>query len=67
MTAPSPRELSRRLDALPDALNWQDVIRGRERLEADATDRLEDLEPLARDTARRLHETIQEMRRRGGA
>lgn len=67
MTAPNPKDLLRRLDALPDALNWQDVIRGRERLEADATDRLEDLEPLARDTARRLFETFEEMRRRGGA
>ncbi|MFN9576616.1 MAG: hypothetical protein ACK53T_12440 [Planctomycetota bacterium] len=62
----NPRDLQRRLDALGGTLDWDEVIRGRERLEANASDKLDDLDPLARDTARRLFETFQEMKRRSG-
>jgi hypothetical protein len=61
----NPRDLLRRLGALAP-YPAQDVVRGRERLAADANDPLDDLTPFARDEARKLFETIEEMKRRSG-
>lgn len=61
----NPRDLLRRLGALAP-YPAQDVVRGRERLEADANDPLDDLAPFARNEARKLHATVEEMKRRSG-
>jgi hypothetical protein len=60
-----PRELLRRLRA-SEPYPAQAVVAGRLRLEANPDDQLSDLEPFARDQARKLHAVISEMKRRDG-